>query len=361
MEHQDNLFKDFEAVTAEAWLEKITLDLKGKDPVELNHQVGENIVLSPFHHADTMAGTVAPVARDANGNEWLIGEAFRLEEDLQLTNKSILHALENGTQAITITIGRKLTESDLAKLFAEIEPSYIYTHLIFNETIDPIEILTEFEKVLVKKKGDKTTFFGSISQKKTGPVGLEKWMTSKLPNFKTCCIDASFGDPVDQLTILIKKGVDELANSEDLTIANQIVFSVKIGTDFFLEIARLRALRILWANVLKSYGVDPTIFPRIMVNFDLSSQTKDPNQNMIRATTMAMAAALGGADLLTVMPADSSDEHSTTFYRRIARNIQHILKMESFIDRVQDVARGSYYIETLTTKIGEAVWANLDE
>ncbi len=361
MEHQDNLFKDFETITAEAWLDKIKLDLKGKDPAELNHQVGENIVLSPFHHADTMAGTVAPIARNSNGNEWLIGETFRLEENLKLTNKRILHALENGTQAITIRVDRKLTESDFANLFSEIEPSYIYTHFAITDTIDPIQVLTAFERVLAEKKGEKTAFFGSISGEKIEAVELQKWTTSNLPNFKTCYIEVPSGDPMDQLTILIKKGVDELAKSEDPSIANQVVFRVKIGTDFFLEIARLRALRILWANVLKSYGIAPTIFPKIMVDFDLNSQTEDPNQNMIRATTMAMAAALGGADLLTVMPADVGDANSTTFYRRIARNIQHILKMESFIDRVKDVASGSYYVETLTTKIGETVWKNLSK
>ena len=361
MKHQDNLFKDFETVTVEAWLDKITIDLKGKDPAALNHQVGENIVLSPFHHADTIAGKVAPIARNSNGNEWLIGEAFSLGEDLNITNKSILHALENGTQAINIKIDRNLTKSDFTKLFAQVEPSYIYTHFDISDGIDVIQILTAYEKVLGEKKGGKNDYLGAISGGKIDVDELRKWTNSNLPNFKTCCITASSGDPIDQLTILIKQGVEELAKSEDPTIANQVVFSVKIGTDFFLEIARLRALRILWANVLKSYGLEPTIFPKIMVDFDLNSQTDDPNQNMIRATTMAMAAALGGTDLLIVMPADSSDPSSVAFYRRIARNIQHILKMESFLDRVKDVASGSYYVETLTRKIGESVWKNLSE
>lgn len=361
MKHQDNLFKDFETVTAKAWLDKITMDLKGKDPAELNHQVGKKIVLSPFHHADTMAEVVAPITRNSNGNEWLIGEAFRLEEDLNITNKCILHALENGTQAINITIDRNLAEGDFTKLFAQIEPSYIYTHFEVSKAIDPIQILTAYDKILGEKKGAKNDFFGSISGEKVDVVELQKWTTSQLPKFRTCCIEAPSGDPVDQLTILIKQGVEELAKSDDPTIAKQVVFNVKIGTDFFLEIARLRALRILWANILKSYGLEPTIFPKVMVDFDMNSQTDDPNQNMIRATTMAMAAALGGADLLTVMPADSSDLNSTPFYRRIARNVQHILKMESFIDRVKDVASGSYYVETLTTKIGKAVWKSLSE
>ncbi len=359
MNHQDNLFKEFESVSAEAWLAKITVDLKGKDPNALNHEVGEHLILSPFHHADTMAKAVGPIVRASEGNEWLIGESFTLKENLKSTNQSILHALENGVQAIKITIDRALNARDLAALFNRIEPAYIHIHFKISESIDPIPVLSEFVEVLSTKKGDKNKFFGSIDVVETHYQKLEKWTTAHLPNFKTWCINGSLGDPIDQLTGMIREGVEGLTKSEDIAIADQMVFNVKIGTDFFLEIARLRALRIVWANVLKSYGLKPTIFPTITVEFDPGSQTDDPNQNMIKATTMAMSAAIGGADLLVVLPADPKEEDATGFYRRIARNVQHILKMESFLDRVSDIAGGSYYIETLTTKIGEAVWKNL--
>jgi len=359
MDHQDNLFKEFKATSAEAWLAKITSDLKGKDPKSFNHRIGESIILSPFHHADTLSEPVGPIARNTEGNKWLIGESFLLAEDLHLTNKAILHALENGVEAINITVDRKLTTEDFTKLFNQVEPSYIHTHFTIDKTLDPLDILSDFAKILFEKTGDKTAFHGSVNSLKMLHPELLNWKTVHLPNFKIWSIEASFGDPVDQLTTLIKNGVEGLAKSENREIAIEVVFKMKTGTDFFLEIAKLRALRILWANVLKSYGLEPTIYPKIMVDFDTSSQTKDPNQNMIRATTMAMAAALGGADLLTVLPAGHGDEDRSAFYRRIARNIQHILKMESFLDRVKDIAAGSYYVETLTTKIGEAVWRKL--
>jgi len=361
MDHQDNLFKEFESVSAEAWLAKITADLKGKDPNALNHGIGEDLILSPFHHADTMTTTAGPIVRKLEGNEWLIGESFTLKENLKLTNQSILHALENGVQAIKITMDRALNANDLRQLFNQIEPAYIHTHFRISETIDPFSVLSEFAEVLSNKKGDKNTFLGSIDVVTADGQMLKEWTAKHLPNFKTWCIKGPIGDPINQLTTMIRQGVEGLTKSEDMAIAEQVVFNVKIGTDFFLEIARLRALRIVWANVLKSYELKPTIFPKIMVEFDPASQTDDPNQNMIRATTMAMAAAIGGADLLVVLPADSSDDDSTGFYRRIARNVQHILKMESFLDRVSDIAGGSYYIETLTTKIGEAVWKNLSD
>jgi len=361
MKHSENLFKEFEAVSAEAWLARITSDLKGKDPESLNHHVGESIVLSPFHHADTMTNPAGPIGRNTQGNEWLIGEAFVVREDIVSTNKSILHALENGVQAVNITIDRALDKNDFTQLFDQVEPAYIHIHFTIAVSIDPVLILSEFVNILPDKKGDKNTFSGSVNIVGTQHSELQKWAITNLPNFKTWFIGAPFSDPVAQLTTMIRQGVADLSASDDADIVGQLIFKVNIGTDFFLEIARLRALRIVWANVLKSYKIEPTTFPTLMVEFDPSSQTEDANQNMIRATTMAMAAALGGADLLTVLPAgaESADEDTMRFHRRIARNVQHILKMESFIDRVKDVAGGSYYVETLTTKIGEAVWKNL--
>ena len=361
MEHQDNLFKEFEAISAEAWLAKITVDLKGKDREALNHRVGENISLSPFHHADTISESVGPIVRNTEGNQWLIGESFLLDEDLRLTNKAILHALENGVEAIKITVDRRLTAADFIKLFDQVEPSYIHTHFTISKKINPLELLSEFAKVLADKIGDKNAFYGSVDGMKIPDQAQQNWKNSHLPNFKIWCVEAPFGDPVDQLTTLIKSGINGLEKSDDFSVAAEVVFKMKIGTDFFLEIAKLRALRVLWANVLQSFGLEATIYPKIMVDFDTSSQTEDPNQNMIRATTMAMAAALGGADLLTVLPASEGEEDRSAFYRRIARNVQHILKMESFLDRVKDVAGGSYYLETLTTKIGEAVWKSIGD
>jgi len=358
MNHRDNLFKEFAAVSAEAWLAKITLDLKGKNLETLNHSVGKNLVLTPFHHADTLSASAGPIARDTQDNEWLIGESFLIGDDLTSTNKAMLHALENGVEAINISFDRKLTQDDFNKLFEKIEPSYIHIHFTLDPSLDPLESLSEFAKILPEKIGDKNNFYGSISGVRIPDQALQNWKNIHLPNFKTGSIEAPFGDPVDQLTTLINGGVEVLSKSQDVAMANEVIFKVKIGTDFFLEIAKLRALRILWANVLQSYELEHTIYPKIMVEFATSSQTEDPNQNMIRATTMAMAAALGGADFLTVLPADGED-NTSSFYRRIARNVQHILKMESFLNRVKDVAAGSYYVETLTTKIGAAVWKNI--
>jgi len=300
-----------------------------------------------------------PISKNSEGNEWLIAEEFILQGDLKSTNLLILHALANGVQAIKIKIDWELKANDFAKLFKDVEPAYIHIHFMMAESIDPLKVLTEFNEILSSKKGALKAFNGSISGIEFPKPALQKWTKKYLPNFKIWCMDVPFDNPVDQLTKLVAKGVEGLAKSEDISIVDQVIFKVKIETDFFLEIAKLRALRVIWANVLKAYKLKPTSFPFLMVDFNHGSQTNDNNQNMIRATTMAMAAAIGGADLISVLSSNSNHKKSSKFECRIARNVQHILKMESFLNRVRDVSSGSYYVETLTIKIGESVWKNL--
>ena len=139
-----------------------------------------------------------------------------------------------------------------------------------------------------------------------------------------------------------------------LTPSN-IQFSIAIGKSYFVEIAKIRALKILWANVLKAYGWEATS-PSIEAHLSPSCQSDNPYQNMIAATTQAMSAVLGGVDRLTILPANAATEKADDFTRRIARNVQHLLKMEAYFDRVIDPAAGSYYIEQLTEQLAKQAW-----
>src|SRR5690606_19484509 len=122
-----------------------------------------------------------------------------------------------------------------------------------------------------------------------------------------------------------------------------------------------RALKILWANVLEAYGVKVQM-PFIEVHFAPESQDNNINTNMIRAATQALSAVIGGADRLYVLPANAAlGEASMSFTRRIARNVQHLLQMESHVDKVFDAGAGSYYIEKLTNILAEKAWAKFQE
>jgi methylmalonyl-CoA mutase len=135
-------------------------------------------------------------------------------------------------------------------------------------------------------------------------------------------------------------------------ITQTICLSISIEKSYFLQIARLRALRLLWYNLLANYDTVPTELP-INVIFNTTEVSDNENQQLIEAATMAMSAVLGGATRLTVLPATFED---TAFAQRIARNVQHLLKMESYLDKVIDPAAGSYYIETLTEDLAQRAW-----
>lgn len=140
--------------------------------------------------------------------------------------------------------------------------------------------------------------------------------------------------------------------------ASRIHFNLCVGSDFFLEIARLRALRILWSQVLTACGIDPASAP-IMVHARTSRRTGtklDPHVNMLRATTQAMSAVFGGVDSLHVAPFDETTSQPDEFSRRIARNVQLILALECHFGHVADPAGGSWFVEKLTADVAEAAW-----
>ena len=135
-------------------------------------------------------------------------------------------------------------------------------------------------------------------------------------------------------------------------VARHIQWNLGAGSSYFIEIARIRAARHLFSNLLAAYGgkQDTQVFIH-SITTDWNKTIFDSHVNMLRLTTEAMAAVLGGCDSLLVNPYDSCYREPGDFSERISRNIQHILKEESYFDRVVDPAAGSYYIESLTDSL----------
>jgi methylmalonyl-CoA mutase len=158
-------------------------------------------------------------------------------------------------------------------------------------------------------------------------------------------------------TYLSKLSERGIAPSE---VAAALQFSDSVGKSYFYEIARLRAFKLLWFNVLNAWGI-PLQSPCVAVQFQPEAYTDELYTNMVRGTTMAMSAVMGGAARLSVLPYDAGretqSERSAAFSRRIARNVQHLLKMESSLHEIADPAAGSYYIERLTHQLAEQAWA----
>lgn len=178
----------------------------------------------------------------------------------------------------------------------------------------------------------------------------------------------SGGNAVQELAFALATGVEYLRQGESLgvdveTMAGKIKFSFAAGADFFMAIAKLRALRLLWAKVVAACGGSAEAQKaRLFVSTSRWNRSKlDPYVNMLRDTTEALSAALAGADIINVNPFDSVVREPDEFSERIARNTQLILKEECHFDHVADPAGGSYYVEVLTAKLAEAAWTLFQE
>ncbi len=156
----------------------------------------------------------------------------------------------------------------------------------------------------------------------------------------------------EYMAILTARGIDAA------DVAAGMQFSLASGPNYFMEIAKIRAARILWRKICEVYGL-PAEKSQVRIHSTTSQWNMtlyDPHVNMLRGTTEAMSSILGGADLITVLPFDHPYGKSSAFSDRIARNVQIILRDEAYLDRVADPAAGSYYIESLTDSLAEKAW-----
>lgn len=348
-----NLFKEFPSISYEQWKEKVTKDLKGRAFDELQWQLGEGIIIDPFYNQENVGKGNAPALGTKSDNDWQIAEDFKIGDNLKKGNQLLLESLMGGINAPRLFLDRDYTVEELGVLFNEVEFDFISTHIVLSENVDSDLFFNNFGNYLHQRNKDISRIKGSIS-------GCEFQGSDFL--LKTIAADASYfygNDITDELAKSIKLGVDMImssANEDNLSEAfNSLFFSIQIGKSYFPSIAKIRALKILWARICKGFGLD-FIQPEIEVSFAQDAYGENKNNNMIRATTMAMAASIGGADRIIVLPCDVLEQQPDSFSRRIARNVQHLLKMESSLDKVIDPAAGSYYIEKMTNVFVEKAW-----
>lgn len=377
-----DLFQEFPPVSKTEWLRQISKDLKDKSLDDLNWQAPGGLTVSPFVHADDFPEPVLPL--EAEPNQWEIGELVHVG-DPTMANRQALEALEGGVEGLCFQLETALDAGQFEALFQGIHPDYIGLHFEGAAVQEnPGMVLGNLE-ILARQKGLSTALLrGSLAY---DPVPVSKivdwryladllvYARERFPGFKiiqlstpelrsgegakheTAFPEQSSGVLVRNANTYLEKLSERGVPVEHVVEAMQ--FSVQVGKSYFWEIARLRALKILWLNVLKAWDA-PLISPTIVASLQPQAYSDDLYTNMIRATTMAMAAVQGGAVRLTVLPYDAGRElqatYPTSFGRRIARNVQHLLKMESGMDAIPDPAAGSYYIEALTRQMAEKAW-----
>ncbi len=380
MNQSDDFFAEFPPVSKAQWLERISKDLKDKSLEDLHWQLTTDLKIDPFGHADDLPSPPEPLLSEAGA--WQINELIDATV-IQAANRQALEALAYGANSLHFLLHSQHAASEMSILLDRIH--FDFVSLQFSGAgVDhgPAAVLSalggrakEQDMALEDLRGalfyDPLAFTGKIQDWRY-MVDLLAYAQAEFPGFRCITVDGrpafqGTAGVVDELVSLVNHGAQYLQQMNERgmpveKVASQIQFCGYVGKHYFVEIAKLRALRLLWLNVLKAWKIEPEL-PVLDIQFAPGAYTDDLYTNMVRATTMAMSAVLGGANRLTVLPYDAGREkqaqYPISFSRRIARNVQHLLQLESGFGALADPAAGSYYIEKLTAQLAAAAWEKL--
>lgn len=363
---------DFPPVSKAAWLRQVSADLKDRSLDDFRWVAPNGLVVSPFVHADDFDSAPNPLT--AQPNTWEICEDLLVKDPTE-TNRQALNALEGGAEGLCFCLDKPLDMETFGQMLHGVHLDFVGLHFEGAAVAqNPGMVLGLLEKLAQKRGLATQSLRGSLAY---NPVPVSKtvdwrylvdliaYAREHFPHFKLISIElptvhSSDATALKTANIYFQKLAERGVPVSDVAAFMQ--FTAPVGKSYFMEIARLRAFKLLWLNMLKAWGADLR-HPVIAARYHAEAYTDDLYTNMVRATTMAMSAVLGGANRLSVLPYDAGRETLATypqaFARRIARNVQHLLKMESSMDAIADPAAGSYYIETLTRKLAEKAWGGL--
>jgi methylmalonyl-CoA mutase len=365
---------EFPAVSTQEWEDVIRKDLKGADyDRKLVWQTGEGFSVKPYYRAEEVSDLEQlnaapgdfPYMRGTRSTPgWNIREEI-VAVDPAEANRAALSVLAAGADEIALCGVRIANDSDLAMLLVNLENVPLHFH---NADEAVLRLLA-----------------GRLSSRQHGATISTGWEPSANPEFAAKILASSpsafvpfaiYGDTFEQagatsseeIGLSLATAIDFMAEMQQHglqvnQIANSIAFSFAIGSTFFMQIAKLRAIRMLWARVVESFGGTRDVArARIHARTSHWNETiYDPHVNILRATSEAMAAVLGGANSITVAPFDECYRSPDAASRRIARNTQLILRHEAHFARVADPGGGSYFLESLTDSLARRGWELMQE
>ena len=396
--HRDsNLFAEFPQHSREEWEAAIKKDLKGSDYAKkLIWKSPEGFDVKPYYRQDDLRGKDQvlslpgeyPFVRGnkASTNAWNIRQDIYVD-DIAKANKKALSILMKGVNALGFIFDEK-PEPTLENIEGLCENIFAdAVELNFSSLGNELQIVEHINTLVKKYNRDFDKIYGSVDFDPLGNFAINgNFPTSadgafdqalkmiraaqNLPHFKVLIVNGknfhNSGSTLSQeLAFALAQGVNYLTQLTERglsinEIAPRIQFQFATGGNYFMEIAKHRAARMLWAQIVKAYGPAHEEACQMFIHATTSNWNKtvyDPYVNMLRSTTESMASIIGGADTLTVNPFDSVFEEPTEFSERIARNQQLLLKEESHFDKVADPSAGSYYIEELTSSIARKAWS----
>ena len=393
-EKKEKLFDMFPPVSTEEWMAKINADLKGADfNKKLVWRTNEGFNVMPFYRKEDIEGLPSvgsmpgqfPYVRGCRtNNDWLIRQQI-LGETAAEINANAKHAIDKGVESLGISM-RGLEASDLAAVLDGIDLSKIEINIICcpRKAEEMAKALVE----LVEKAGAAATFKGSVGFnpfkrllkhglefpkdiKETAlavyeavkPVAglrcfaVDSFLLNNAGAYITQELGYALAWGAEWLTVMTEAGLTPCE------VNGRIKFNMGISSNYFMELAKFRAARMLWAEIVKAYGADEDCCKMAVhaVTSEFNMTIYDAHVNLLRSMTETMSAALAGVDSIETLPFDLVYTQPDEFSERIARNQQHLLRDESHLNKVVDPAGGSYYIETLTCSIAAQAWKVFNE
>ncbi len=389
-ENKEKLFDQFPGVSYEEWRAKVEADLKGADfNKKLVWRTNEGFNVEPIYRAEDIAGLKTtdslpgeyPYVRGTrSNNDWLTRQEIIAETPAE-ANKTALDVLTKGVNSLGFKVAEPTVETletlldgiDLAKVEVNFDCCPC-------KALDLANALVAY----LQKHNATKTFKGSIdfnplrkalrhgAQIKAEAVENAKKLieaVKEVPGVKVIAVDSVLfcnggAFIFQELGYALAWGAQWLTALTDAglgidEVASRIKFNMGVSSNYFMELAKFRAARMLWAQIVEQYKPASADSAKMHVHAATSQFNQtiyDAHVNLLRSQTEAMSAALAGVDSITVVPFDTPYKTPDTFSERIARNQQFLLKEESHLDKVVDPAGGSYYVETLTVSIANEAW-----
>jgi len=394
-EKKEKLFSEFPPVKTAEWEAVIEKDLKGADyDKKLVWKTGQGFNARPYYREEDLQGIETgflpgeyPYVRGnrLNNNDWFIRQNIRVNS-IEEANKKALEILMKGINSLGFLLDDKkeYSKEDLdglcKNIFAEIvELNFICGTQAENIAAIYLELVNQYNRDFQKVHGSvnydplgRLVIKGKYYESFDEDFSCCKRMleqTANLPHFKVITINGrnfhhAGSSIIQELAFSLSAGAEYLTQLTDMglsvdKVAPGMRFNFSIGPDYFMEMAKIRAARKLWANIVKAYGPSSDEITRMSIHTETASwniTVYDPYVNMLRTTTESMSAAIAGVESHIVKPFDAAYSHPDDFSERIARNQQLLLKEEAYLDKVVDAAAGSYYIENLTASVVEQAW-----
>ena len=389
---KDKLFSDFSNISTEEWMEKIVTDLKGVPfDKKLVWKTNEGFNVNPFYREEdiknlktttSLPGEFPYVRGTKKDNDWCVRQDIKVS-DCGEANKKALALFNKGVTSFAFTINKgDVSTENISILLNGIAIEEV--ELNFSTCLCSSEKLLTILVDYLKQSGvNLENCYGSINFdgfKKNLLKGCETgdWVSkasalikiaNELPNYRVLAVNANnlnnSGSYIFQeLGYALAWGNELIAKLTEAglsvdEVAKKIKFNFGISSNYFMEIAKFRAARWLWAQIVAAYEPKCECAAKMIAHATTSSWNMtvyDAHVNLLRSQTEAMSAAIAGVDSITVQPFDVAYKDSDDFSERIARNQQLLLKEECHFDKVADPAAGSYYVEVLTSSLAEVAW-----